>query len=177
MQHRRNPRDFYYNRPQRADSPFSFIQNRPVMAGAIAVGVLLFLSSIPDMMRNAQQFGETKERFAQQSALVSRSNADAEIAKMRAKIAESRYQSGLLFVVLLKDTDQFSAIKEGETVVDWASKRPLTDGTVVGDVNGNTGVINGGVVTDVAFTGDRGIVEAAMRRARVQGKSTSSGNK
>lgn len=90
---------------------------------------------------------------------------DAKETELASRTAIKRYQNGLVFVVSTANPNTAIAIIEGEAVIDISSREPLPDGTVVGDYSGNTGIIKDGVVSSVAFTGDRQVVQAAKEAA------------
>lgn len=91
--------------------------------------------------------------------------------KQKDTIARERYKNGCVMVVSSRDRTQFTAITEGLPVIDASRNVPLSVGNIVCDGNGLTGeiVVNvldklTPVVSNTAFTSDRAIVAAAMKR-------------
>jgi len=72
-------------------------------------------------------------------------------------------------VVSMSHPDHYTSLSEGQPVLDRVRKTPLPKGTIVCDANGNTarivlGINKKPVVGEVAFTGDRTVVETARKR-------------
>jgi hypothetical protein len=144
--------------------------NYPIRTTSIAVALFGLVTSAPKMQSQlaaSQQADQIRLQGQSQARLTNAStDAKAKYSEARAKLAESRYQSGVIFVVDPKDLTRLTTISEGQAVAQQGSTTGATlpSGTVVGDINGNTGIISGGVVTDVAYTGNQGIVRAAYDR-------------
>jgi len=143
------------------------------MAFGCGVGAIMLATSIPDMKANADRFAGVKQRFTEQSTQSAQLAADNQAAKLRADIASNRYKAGCLMVVSGADPTLYASIVDGMPVLDYATKAPIALNTVVCDQHGNTGVINRTatvtgfdgvvpVVGDIAFTGDRDVVNAAI---------------
>ncbi len=111
------------------------------------------------LIRSAQQQEQTRLTLSQDAV------------KQRDTIARERYEKGCVMVVASDDKTKLTAITEGLPVYDSARKIPLSAGNIVCDSNGLTGeiVVNvldklTPVVSNTAFTSDRAIVAAAMKR-------------
>jgi hypothetical protein len=147
----------------------AFWTRYPIRTAAIAFTLLGCATAVPKMqsqVTTAQAEQQIRLQAQSQSRLADASNdAKSKYLASRAKLAESRYEAGLIFVFDPKN-ENATTISEGVGVAQKGSTTGATlpDGTVVGDVNGNTGVIAGGVVTDLAYTGNQAIVRAAFDR-------------
>lgn len=130
--------------------------------GIVAIGVVTSNSSgkFQSMQQTSQMVQQQRQADSQQHVQLQLSEARA---KQSAAMANSRYQSGCVMVVAANSPADFTTLTQGQPVIDRVRNVPLPDNTVVCDANGNTGEIIGGVIDRVAFTGDRAIVEAAMR--------------
>ncbi|MBD2019924.1 hypothetical protein H6F43_06950 [Leptolyngbya sp. FACHB-36] len=112
--------------------------------------------------------------ITQQNALHQMELQASEQAKQQSsKIAESRYQSGCVMVVAERARDKFTALSNGQPVIDFARKVPFPVGTIVCDAYGNTGEIipdatGKPVVGRMAFTGNRAVIDTAMKRVRAR---------
>jgi hypothetical protein len=141
----------------------------PIRSAAIAFILLGFVTAVPKLQSQVTT-AQAEQQIRLQSQAKNRlddatNDAKAKYLASRAKLAESRYEAGLIFV-FDPNSDDATTITEGVGVAQKGSTTGATlpDGTVVGDVNGNTGVIAGGVVTDLAYTGNQAIVRAAFER-------------
>jgi hypothetical protein len=141
----------------------------PLRTAAIAFILLGFVTAVPKLQSQVTT-AQAEQQIRLQSQAKNRlddanNDAKAKYLASKAKLAESRYESGIIFVFDPSNEDP-TTITEGRPVAQKGSTTGATlpDGTVVGDVNGNTGVIAGGVVTDVAYTGNQAIVRAAYDR-------------
>lgn len=154
---------------------FDFLKENPVMMAGIGLAGIALLANLGDI-RDRQQYasalGHARDNLSRETAEL---RLSVEQQERRAAIANDRYEAGCIFVVLVADTGQAAAITEGASVIDLATRQPFSDGTVVCDSLGNTGVMGGGVVTQVAFTGDRSVVEMAMDRAGFDARETAPG--
>ncbi|BAU13062.1 hypothetical protein LEP3755_35980 [Leptolyngbya sp. NIES-3755] len=139
--------------------------------GLLIVAAIATLASKDNIASNAQQMGQLREKMqtntAQQMDLLASEDDKAE----KEKIAIARYQRGCLFVVAVKDPSKFAALQENQPVRDHTTGFPLPAGTTVCDEGGNTGEIIRDaatripVVKNLAFTGNREVIEAAIKRA------------
>ncbi|MBD2092565.1 hypothetical protein H6F67_22205 [Microcoleus sp. FACHB-1515] len=117
--------------------------------------------------------GQVRQIAQQNAAAQMQLQATEQANQQRAKIAESRYQSGCVVVVAMNAPDHFTSITENQPVLDSVRRVPLPVGTVVCDVNGNTAVLadNGAgtpVATQLAFTGNKTVIESALRGVPAQ---------
>ena len=118
-------------------------------AGVIILG-LAFMQN-PKMISNSNPVRDRRIAVEQKQLLLETSNEAMERAS---KIAIERINAGAIVVVSQADPSKFTTLSEDEPVLDGARLVPLPDGTFVASTEGNTGVIRGGVVVDVAWTGD-----------------------
>jgi hypothetical protein len=142
----------------------------PLRTAAIACAAIGLVTSAPKITSQIQssQKAESIRLAGQEKVRIdeAENNNKLKLLQVRAKLAESRYQQGLVFVSDPNNPSVLTTISEGKAVGQAGSTTGATvpDGTIVGDINGNTGVIRGGVATDVAFTGNTAIVQAAYQR-------------
>ena len=102
---------------------------------------------------------EAEQQLAQERLQLELSQAELEAEQ---PIADQRYLNGCNLVVNTIDPTQYVSLTLGEPVIDMGLNRPFGDGNVFCDVFGNTGIIKGGVVADMARTGDRQIIQDAI---------------
>jgi hypothetical protein len=146
-----------------------WIKRNPVTAlflGGIGLSVAL---SSGNLMQNAQSVNMVRQIAQQNAAIQMQLQATAQSTQQRAKIAVARYQDGCVMVVATNNPDAFTTLTEGQAVIDSVRQTPLPVGTVVCDANGNTAVIAPAadgtpVASQLAFTGDRAVIQAAMAR-------------
>jgi hypothetical protein len=148
----------------------------PLLAIALLVTPLVLLNGGVDSASDFFQQGQTlrTERKALQQQQIQLEIAQDAAAQLEA-IAIGRYESGCILVTALNQPDQFVSIVENMPVLDRATQSPLPAGTAVCDANGNTALltnkdINGEVIpvaSNLAFTGDRDVIEAAIESQQV----------
>lgn len=145
------------------------IKRHPVSA-AFGVGIIgcLALSS-GNIQKNMDSFAAVRDVAQKNNQADMMLHTNQEAAEAQAEIAKQRYQSGCVMVVSMQHPDSYTSLTEGQPVLDRVRKTPLPAGTVVCDANGNTartvpGMNKIPVVGELAFTGDRQIVEAARKR-------------
>lgn len=154
-------------------NPNKWLKRNPVSAmflGGIALSLALSQGNI---RQNAAAVDNVRSIAQQNAASQMELQATEQSAQQRAKIAASRYQNGCVMVVASNAPNQFTSLSEGQPVMDAARHTPLPVGSIVCDANGNTAVIapsaNGQpVAAQMAFTGDRAVVKAAMERINAQ---------
>lgn len=151
----------------------------PALLGVAVVGFSA-ISNPSQLQSLTQSGGDIRQaREADEKRLLELQQS-AETKKREAVIAEQRYQDGCIMVVASNDQGRLTTLEEGQPVFDSARKDAfLPIGSVVCDVNGNTGEIvrgdwfdknisstipNQPVVGKMAFTGNREVVDAVMRR-------------
>lgn len=148
------------------------LSTRNLIIAGIAIGLQQSLGGgfggLTEMKAQGEQNRITRAAQQQEQALLTLSQDNA---KEKDKIARRRYESGCLMVVSAADFHQTTAITEGLPVMDSARNVPLSAGNIVCDSNGLTGEIVANVldkrrpvVSNTAFTSDRAIVAAAMKR-------------
>jgi hypothetical protein len=135
--------------------------------GAVALVAAYF--SHGDIQRSMQGLSEDRARIATNVSEQRRLEENASLIKAKAAIAEQRYKDGCTLVVAVNSPKNLATLVNGEPVYDRTTNKPLPVGTVVCDGNGNTAVlasnINGvPVVTDIAFTGNRELALAQLRK-------------
>ena len=135
--------------------------------GAVALVAAYF--SHGDIQRSMQGLSEDRARIATNVSEQRRLEENASLIKAKAAIAEQRYKDGCTLVVAVNSPKNLATLVNGEPVYDRTTNKPLPVGTVVCDGNGNTAVlasnINGvPVVTDMAFTGNRELALAQLRK-------------
>ncbi len=84
-------------------------------------------------------------------------------------MANKRYEACLPVVgeYYRNNTHYFTGLKENDIPLDRITKQPFAKGTVVCDAHGLTGVIDeNGRISNVAFTGDRNLVQKRLQRFR-----------
>jgi len=144
------------------------LRRNPVSAafGMGVVGCLVMSSgNISKNMESLAQVRDAAQRNNQADMLL---HASQEATEAQAEIAKQRYHSGCVMVVSMLHPDHYTSLSEGQPVLDRIRKTPLPVGTVVCDANGNTARIvkvdSKPVVGEIAFTGDRTVVETARKR-------------
>lgn len=142
----------------------------PLRTAAIAFVAIGFVTAIPKLTAQVNSSNRANQirLDAQSEARTGEAENDAKLKflQVRDKLAVSRYEQGCLFVSDPNDTSVLTTIEEGRPVGQAGSTTgaKLPDGSVVCDANGNTGIVAGGVVNDVAFTGSNSVAKAAYER-------------
>ncbi len=126
--------------------------------GGIAISGLAGMGTAGTVFNGAN---EARESIRENNAQVMQLQDALQHQAAMAEIANQRYQTGLVIVVS-QDQQNLVALQAGREVVDSATGHPLPDGVVVGDHLGNTGIIQDGVVSMMAFTGNRELVNHAI---------------
>ncbi|MGF1514244.1 MAG: hypothetical protein ACFB5Z_11190 [Elainellaceae cyanobacterium] len=150
--------------------------NLPLVAGGGLLSLaLVFGGGIEQFQSNAERSQQLKvERQANADELV-QIQIDEDRKRQQALIADSRYEEGCVLVVASFAPGQFTSITEGEPVMDSAHGVPLSDGSIVCDVHGLTGVIEGGVVAKTPFTGNREVINQAIDRSQIAAEQLTPG--
>ncbi|MEP0840815.1 hypothetical protein [Coleofasciculus sp. FACHB-64] len=137
------------------------------------VGILgCFLLNSREIQKNFFTIGQVRELSQINAAKDMQLRVSQQQIQMQAEIANERYQTGCVLVVSKQDPTTFTSLSEGQPVIDSKRQTPLPTGTVVCDANGNTGKIIPGsdgtpVVGEMAFTGNREVVEAARKSTQL----------
>lgn len=137
-----------------------------VIGSLFLVGATLFGGGISNMQQLMTSGNALRESRITENRQLQQLRVSENTAKQEEAIANDRYQRGCVFVVVEYNLNQLVALQEGEPVTDHYTERPISDGNIVCDANGMTGVIKNGVVADPAFTGDFAIVEAALAKRK-----------
>ncbi|WP_414587422.1 hypothetical protein [Scytonema sp. PCC 10023] len=146
------------------------IAKRNPVSVLFGVGILACLAlSSGNVKQQMQSLSQVRELAQQNSAKEMKLRATEDFMKQQAEIAANRYKSGCVMVVAMKNPNYYTALSEGQPVIDRVRRIPLPAGTVVCDSNGSTGILEPAadgtpVVSAIAFTGDRALVEAARNR-------------
>lgn len=145
-----------------------WLKRNPMSVALLSgIGISTLLSA-GNISQNASTIARVRSLTQENSLFQMQLQASEQAKQQRAKVAESRYQSGCVMVVASNDPNSFTTISEGQPVIDSVRRVPLPVGTVVCDAQGNTGEIIQGarlpVVSRIAFTGNRELVKAAMQR-------------
>lgn len=144
-----------------------FIKRNPLMAGGAAIALVSVTFSIPSMVQNMSVMGEISKQIHRDAAEQQRLEAQQESLEAKENIAKERFQSCLF--IRTPDKNTLIAVAPGIRVVDTETKLPLAPNTVVCSIDGNTGIVGaGGMVEDVAFTGDRQVVQQAIQRSGIK---------
>lgn len=138
-----------------------------IVFGLLIAGSLLLSSK--DIGLRMRYLSAARETISTNSAQQQLLNEQLALEKSQASVAESRYKTGCAIVVAVNSPTNLATLVEGEPVLDRTTKKPLPAGTVVCDSNGNTGVLVAGkngipVVRQMAFTGDRSLATAQIRK-------------
>jgi|SRR4028119_407348 hypothetical protein len=148
------------------------VKRNPVSTAFIVgiAGCLAFSSG--NVKQNIQVINAVRDVTQENSAKEMQLRASLEASQQQAEIASARYQSGCVMVVAMNNPKFFTTLSEGQPVMDRIRKTPLPIGTIVCDANGNTAKIvsvqGKPVVGELAFTGDRTLVEQAKKRANAR---------
>ncbi|MDJ0674018.1 MAG: hypothetical protein QNJ36_01230 [Calothrix sp. MO_167.B42] len=133
---------------------------------AIAAGAAF---SIPSLVQHQSNMNKIRSDIAAREAKAQKLERSLEFEKRQAAVANKRYESCLPVVgeYYRNGTHYFTGLKEGDVPRDRITKQPFSKGTVVCDAHGLTGVINeDGAVINVAYTGDRDLVQKRLQRFR-----------
>lgn len=149
------------------------LQRNPIgslLLGGVAISLIFSQGNI---RQNASAIDGARQIAQANAANQLKLQATEQANQQRAKIAESRYQAGCVVVVAMNDPSLFTTLSDGQPVIDRARNAPFPVGTVVCDSFGNTAVISPAadgtpVATQLAFTGNRAIVQAAVNGVPAQ---------
>jgi hypothetical protein len=146
-----------------------------IMAGLLGFSLLLGLDSIKS---NMQQVSLLRSQVQADSKTQMALEASQQDARAKAAIAEARYQSGCIVVVAGNNPGFHTTITEGAPVLDGVRGTALPPNTLVCDDQGNTaklvpGIYKGShtaVAWELAFTGNRTVINAAIAHFKAQNK-------
>jgi hypothetical protein len=145
------------------------IKRNPIST-AFVVGIIgCFANSSGNIQQNMESINQVRDIAQHNAANEMKLRASQQSAVAQAEIANSRYQSGCVMVVAMKEPKSYTSLSEGQPVLDRVRKTPLPVGTIVCDANGNTGKIvsvdGQPVVGEMAFTGNKNLVASARKRS------------
>lgn len=133
--------------------------------GILGIGIFSF-DSITANLANQKQQSLAFQSQQNELAMIEASNL---IQQQREKIAEQRFKNGCVIVVAEEKPEYFTGLTLGQPVIDAIRKVPLSPGTIVCDADGNTGIVSKDkVVADMAYTGNRKLIEAAKKRVNAR---------
>jgi hypothetical protein len=146
-----------------------------IVGGLLGFSLLLGMDSIKS---NLQQVSMIRSQVQTNSKTQMALEASQQDAQAKAAIAESRYQSGCVIVVAGNNPDFHTSITEGAPVLDGVRGTALPPNTLVCDDQGNTaklvpGIYQGShtaVAWELAFTGNRAVIDAAIAHFKAQNK-------
>ena len=147
---------------------------RNKVSAAFGIAILgCFALNSGEIQKNMTVVGKVREIAQLNAAKDMQLRVSQQQTQMQAEIANEPYQNGCLIVVTIADPTQLTSLNEGQPVLDGASKVPLPLGTIVCDAHGNTAKIipdaNGNPVAgEIAFTGNREIVESARNKSQAR---------
>lgn len=153
---------------------FSRRLKRNKISVLFGVGVLgCFLLNSREIQKSFYTIGQVRELAQVNAAKDMQLRVSQQQAQMQSEIANERYKTGCVLVVSKEDPTTFTSLSEGQPVIDSKRQTPLPVGTLVCDANGNSGKIIPGtdgipVVGEMAFTGNREIVEAARKSTQLK---------
>lgn len=167
-------------------------KRNPFEAGLFAVAGVLVVLHAGDILAMLAQNRALREIAAKGQKQTAELQIAQSKAKEAAAIAQQRFQGGCTLLVANNDPKALTSISIGMPVLDGVRQTPLPPGTIVCDDKGGTAVIRDSqelttgeeftctvttkqgkrtfgdhcpVAAEYAFTGDRGVVEAAIKRA------------
>ncbi|MEO1761734.1 MAG: hypothetical protein AAFR83_07135 [Cyanobacteria bacterium J06629_18] len=135
-----------------------------IFGGLLVIGAI---ASIPSIQKHQARTdlirADIKARESRAEALL----RQFEYEQRQAEVANKRYKSCLPVVgkEYRNGTHYFTGLKEGDKPSDRITGDYLPTGTVICDAHGTTAVINqDGAVSYTAYTGDRDVVQARLKR-------------
>jgi hypothetical protein len=141
----------------------------PAQGGFIALGLIGLIVSYPQFSKYQAQIQQDKDAIAKVQSQRRELQIQLLAEKEQAAIANERYKSCLPVVgeVFKNGTHYFVGIKPGVVIRDRISNKPMTEGTVICDANGNTARIAAdGTPQHFAYTGDRNVVATRLKHFR-----------
>ena len=139
--------------------------------GIGTIALIAIATSIPNSLRQFDQMQLVSSEIQRNAIEQQRLEAQQEALAERAKIAEERYQTGCL-LIQLRERNTLISLAQGMPVVDSKTGNAIPPGTVVCDFSGNTAVMTAvdgkSLAQDLAFTGNRTIIQKAIERSGIQ---------
>ena len=147
-----------------------------IIGGLLGFSLLLGMDSIKS---NLQQVSTIRAKVQEDSKTQMNLQASQQDAEVKAQIAEARYQAGCVVVVASNNQGFHTSITEGAPVLDAIRKTALPPNTIVCDADGNTAkLVNGvyrgsntAVAWELAFTGNRAVIDKAIAQSKAQNKT------
>lgn len=137
-----------------------------LFGGLLVIGAI---ASIPSIQKHQARISLIREDIKAREAKAEALDRQLQFEKRQAQIANERYKSCLPVVgdEYRNGTHYFTGLKEGDKPIDRISGQALPQGTVICDGHGVTAVIDEeGKVSYTAYTGDRDVVQARLKRFR-----------
>lgn len=130
-------------------------KKNPIEAAGAVVAVVLLATSIPTLLKSVQNGMAVREFSAEQ--------------QKSSEMAKQIFSEGCEFVFAESDPTKATTLTLNAPVIDAARKVPFPPGVKVCGFNGTAGVINLNsqgepVVTELYYTGDRQVVEDALKK-------------
>lgn len=132
----------------------------------VGAAIALILS-YPSLSKYQAEMDKVREEVKVTAAKEEALQRQADFEKSQALIANDRYKECLPVVgsVYRNGRHYFTSISEGQQIFDRITKKPLAQGTVICDANGNSAVINSeGKAAALAYTGNRNIIQERLKR-------------
>lgn len=147
-----------------------------IIGGLLGFSLLMGMDSIKS---NLQQVATIRAQVQSDSKIQMGLQASQQDAEAKAAIAEARYKAGCVVVVAGNDPRFHTSITEGAPVLDAIRKTALPPNTLVCDSDGNTaklvpGIYQGSrtaVAWELAFTGSRAVINAAIAQSQAQNRT------
>lgn len=137
-----------------------------MFGGLLVIGAI---ASIPSIQKHQARTDLIRADIKQREAKAEALDRQLEYEQRQAEVANKRYKSCLPVVgdEYRNGTHYFTGLKEGDKPKDRITGKYLPTGTVICDAHGTTAVIDdNGAATYTAYTGDRDIVQARLKRFR-----------
>lgn len=142
---------------------------KPVQGFFLFAGVFAVAVSYPSFLKHQSRIEHDKAELQKIESKRRALSRQFQAEKEQAEIANQRYKTCLPVVGGERrgNTHYFSGIQKGAVIKDRITNKPLPTGTVICDAHGTTGVIGEkGKVTFTAYTGDRDVIQARLKRFR-----------
>lgn len=137
-----------------------------LFGGLLIVGAI---ASIPSIQKHQARIDLIRDDIKAREAKAEALDRQLQYEQRQAEVANKRYQSCLPVVgnEYRNGTHYFTGLKEGDKPKDRITGKVLPTGTVICDAHGTTAVIDdNGAATYTAYTGDRDVVQARLKRFR-----------
>ena len=128
-------------------------------AGAAGAALLA-----PSIIANVQDGNHRTSTISGRGADIQQGEIELEQAAQRRAIAESRYESGCLFI-LETATNTYVSLASDMTITDRLTGKAVPDDVVICDIYGNTALTANGQPRQIFFTGNNELVRESLARA------------